>query len=389
MTIENEIQSLVPEITEWRHQLHSWPETAFEEVKTSDFIAEKLISFGLTVHRGMARTGVVGTLESNPKGCDAIGLRADMDALHIQEENEIEYRSTNPGKMHACGHDGHTAMLLGAAKLLSQKPDFKGTVHFIFQPAEEKEAGGRAMVEDGLFEKYPVKSVFGIHNFPVLPLGFFATKPGPLMAATDGFELMLKGGGGHTAMPHLAKDAILAGSHMVSQIQSIVSRDIDPGEAAVITVTDFHAGNYTNIIPDEVTIRGITRLFQPHVQQTIKTRLREIIEGIATSMGIDCDFNYFTRYPAVVNSPAETEAALRAASEVVGSDRVLTEFPPIMGSEDFSFMLQKKPGTFIGLGFGVPEKGGMLHQSTYDFNDELIPLGVAYWQRLVKNLLPV
>ncbi|MFH2132399.1 MAG: M20 aminoacylase family protein [bacterium] len=385
MNTNQKIKELIPELTAWRHKLHAWPETAFEEVRTAEFVAQKLASFGLKVETGIAGTGVVGTLERGSSGKPAIGLRADMDALDIQEEGDLPYRSENPGKMHACGHDGHTTMLLGAARLLSESDDFNGTVHFIFQPAEENEGGGGAMVREGLFKRFPVKAVFGLHNFPILPLGVFAICDGPMMAAFDIFDIHLKGTGGHAAMPQLGRDPIVAAAHLISQFQSIVSRNLDPVQASVISVTQIHGGTTYNIIPEDVVLTGTTRHFQAHIQDTIQTRMGEIIDGVSKSMGVTIDFSYERRYPAVVNSSDETRAAIDAAKQTAGSDKVMTNMPPVMGSEDFAFMLQEKPGAYIAVGAGEPKAGGMLHQSRYDFNDALLPVGVAYWQTLVKN----
>jgi len=389
MKLDPKIEELLPELTTWRHQLHAWPETAFEEQRTSAFVAEKLASFGLEVETGIAKTGVVGTLRKGRSDNQAIALRADMDGLDIQEENDLPYRSKNPGKMHACGHDGHTTMLLGAAKLLSQSNDINGTVHFIFQPAEENEGGAGVMVKERLFKKFPVSAVFGLHNFPRLPLGYFAIAKGPMMAAFDIFDIRIHGRGGHAAMPQQSRDPIVAASYMISQFQSIVSRNLDPIEGSVVSVTQINGGTAYNIIPDDVHLRGTTRHFQPQIQDAIEARMREIIEGISRSMGVTVEFSYERRYPAVVNTQDETQAAIRAAKGVAGNEEVITNLPPVMGSEDFAFMLQEVPGAYIGLGAGEPRDKGMLHQSRYDFNDDLLPMGVNYWQRLVRDLLPV
>lgn len=389
MAIDQTLKKRIPELKEWRHQIHSYPETAFEETRTAAFVAEKLASFGLKVKTGIARTGVVGTLKKGNAETPAIALRADMDALDIEEENELPYRSTNPGKMHACGHDGHTTMLLGAARQLSESNGFDGTVHFIFQPAEENEGGGGLMVKEGLFKQFPVKAVFGMHNFPMLPFGHFAITEGPMMAAFDIFDIHIKGKGSHAAMPQHSRDPIVAASYLINQLQSIVSRNLQPIEGSVITVTQIHGGTAYNIIPDDVHLKGTTRHFQPHIQDTIETRMHEIVKGVSTAMDVSIELTYERRYPATVNSPEETARALDAARAVVGNGRVIDNFPPVMGSEDFAFMLQEKPGAYIGLGAGEPREGGMLHQSRYDFNDELLPLGIHYWETLVKNLLPV
>lgn len=383
------IKTLLPELTEWRHQLHSWPETAFEETRTAAFVAEKLESFGLDVHTGIAKTGVVGTLKKGTSEAPAIALRADMDALNITEENDLPYRSQNPGKMHACGHDGHTTMLLGAAQLLAESDAFDGTVHFIFQPAEENEGGASVMVREGLFKQFPVRSVFGMHNFPVLPMGHFAITRGPMMAAFDIFDIHIKGKGSHAAMPQQSRDPIAAAAYLVNQLQSIVSRNLTPIEGSVISVTQINGGTSYNIIPNDVHLRGTTRHFQPHIQDTIEMRMNEVVDGVSRAMGVQAELVYERRYPATVNTEAETDAAVEAARMVAGRDQVSDNFPPVMGSEDFAFMLQEKPGAYIGLGAGEPQEGGMLHQSRYDFNDSLLPLGISYWETLVKNLLPI
>jgi amidohydrolase len=381
------LEKLVPEMTAWRHHLHAHPETAFEEKETAAFVAEKLRSFGCGVAAGIGRTGVVGTIRRGT-GDGSIGLRADMDALDIMEENDLPYKSKNPGKMHACGHDGHTAMLLGAAKYLSEHGRFSGTVHVIFQPAEENEGGGRAMVEDGLFTRFPMRAVYGLHAFPVLPAGYFAVRAGPIMAAFDIFDISISGAGGHAAMPHFTKDPVVAAAHMITMFQSIVARNVDPVESAVVSVTDLHGGATYNVIPESVRLRGTTRHFQPHVQDLVENRLKEIAHGVAQSFGVRADVTYERRYPAVVNTPAETGEAVRAAAAVVGDDKVLTGIPPVMGSEDFAFMLRERPGCYMAIGAGTPRPNGMPHRPGFDFNDGILSLGAKYWSRLAESLLP-
>lgn len=388
MPIDRKILDMIPEVTKWRHELHACPETAFEEKWTSGFVAEKLLSFGIDVHTGLAETGVVGTLTRGDAGSGTIGLRADMDALDIHEENRFSYRSRNDGKMHACGHDGHMAMLLGAAEVLTREASFEGTIHFIFQPAEENEGGGGKMVEEGLFKRFPVDSVFGMHSFPTMPAGWFATREGPFMAAFDVFEIHIKGTGGHAAMPQNTADPILASSHIISQLQGIVSRNLAPIDSGVLSVTSIHGGSTFNIIPEEVKLLGTARHFQPAVQKLIENGIKRVVKGVSTSSGVNAELKYDRRYPAVVNSPAETAAALKAAVMVGGADRVMKNVPPIMGSEDFAFMLQQRPGCYIGLGAGDPRPGGRPHQSKYDFNDDILPNGISYWHNLAKILLP-
>jgi amidohydrolase len=388
MQINEQIIQIVPVMTEWRHFLHAHPETAFEELQTSEYIASTLASCGIGVHRGLGKTGVVGTLRKGDAFGRAIGLRADIDALDISEENTSPYKSVYDGKMHACGHDGHTAMLLGAAKYLSKSGAFNGTIHFIFQPGEENEGGGKTMVEDGLFDLFPCDAVYGMHNFPMLPLGCFALRPGPMMAAYDVFNIQIKGVGGHAAMPHLMKDPMLTASYMIGMFQSIISRNVNPIESAVLSVTKLNAGTNYNIIPNVVTLQGTTRHFQPYIQDMIEVRMKEMVAGISMSMGVNAEIRYERRYPATVNSEEETGHAIRAASHVVGEENVIKDLPPLLGSEDFAFMLAKRPGAYIGIGYGEPRKNGMLHQPEYDFNDALLPIGAAYWANLVEMLLP-
>ncbi len=385
MKIRKDIEALHSEMTEWRRHLHAHPETAFEEHETAAFISEKLTTFGLEVHTGMAETGVVATLTRGSG--EAIGLRSDIDALNMEEQNDFDHASKNRGKMHACGHDGHTAMLLGAAKYLSEKGRFNGTIHFIFQPAEEGDAGGRVMVEEGLFDTFPVNSVYGLHNFPLLPVGTFAIRKGPMMASYDTFDINIKGVGGHAAMPHMCKDPVLGGAQLVNLLQSIASRNINPTESCVVSVTEFHGGTAYNVIPEEVILRGCTRSFAEPVQAALEDRMKEISAGLATSMDLKLDVAYRRLYPPTVNSEAESDLAIAAAAAVSGDDKVITTLPPIMGSEDFAFMLQEKPGAYMGIGAGTPRENGMLHQPGYDFNDEILPLGTAYWVTLAEKIL--
>ncbi len=389
MNLKEEIKKLTPQLIEWRHTLHTIPETAFCEEKTSDFIAAKLKEFGVEVYRNVAKTGIVGVLKNGDNSADhSIALRADMDALDLNEENDIEYRSGTPGKMHACGHDGHMTMLLGAAKLLSMHKSFKGTAYLIFQPAEENEGGGGLMVREGLFERFPVKAVFGMHNFPTIPAGNFGICEGPMMAAYDVFDIAITGVGGHAAMPHLAKDPIITATTIVNQLQTIVSRNSNPFDSAVLSVTDIHGGTAYNIIPDTVILRGTTRHFRKKVQETLKIRINKIVEGVCAAMDTKAEIRYEERYPTLVNTPAETSIAIRTASQLVGVDRVNPGLNPIMGSEDFAFMLKKVPGAYIGIGSGRSDQVSNLHQSNYDFNDDILPLGVEYWVSLVNNLIP-
>jgi len=388
MAINKKIEAMHQELTNWRHELHSRPETAFTEVETSAFVAEKLRSFGLDVHCGLGGTGVVATLKRGEGDRGAIGLRSDMDALDITEATGLPYASRNEGKMHACGHDGHMTMLLGAAKYLAENDTFRGTVHFIFQPAEENEGGAGRMVREGLFEKFPVRSVFGLHNIPVLPEGKFAICKGPMMAAYDVFDIKITGKGGHAATPQNVKDPIVASAYLINLLQSIVSRDVNPIQAALISVTEIHGGTSYNIIPDRVTLRGTTRHFLPRIQDTVEARMGEICAGLSRSLGVSADMVYDRRYPPVVNSDRETNEAIKAATLVAGSNMVNADKTPDMTSEDFAFMLQKRPGAYMGIGAGHPREKGMLHQAHYDFNDRILPIGASYWAALVETVLP-
>ncbi len=390
MPIVNRIADIHDQMTAWRRDLHAHPETAFEERRTSDLVAEKLAEFGLEVHRGLAGTGVVATLEGRGAGAGAgraIGLRADMDALHIAEANDFAHRSTHDGRMHACGHDGHTAMLLGAAKYLAETRNFAGTVRFIFQPAEENEGGGRVMVEEGLFERFPVDAVYGMHNWPGMEVGEFAVRPGPMMAAFDVFEMTVRGQGTHAAMPHLGVDPVVAASEIVGALQTIASRATDPLEAVVVSVTQLHAGDTWNVIPEEVSIRGTARAFRDEVQDAIEPAIRRIGEGICAAHGAELEMRYERRYPATVNCEAEAEIAARAAAEVAGPAKVDRDPTPCMGAEDFAFMLGERPGAYMWIGNGPGEGGCILHNPNYDFNDEILPLGASYWARLVETTL--
>jgi len=383
----NRIAEFHDEMTAWRRDLHAHPETAFQEHRTADFVARRLEEFGIEVHRGLAGTGVVGTLRAG-KGTRAIGLRADMDALDLEEKNTFAHASRHRGKMHACGHDGHTAMLLGAAKYLAETRNFDGVVHFIFQPAEENEGGGRVMVEQGLFEKFPVEAVYGMHNKPGLAVGKFGIRPGPMMAAYDVFEIAIRGKGTHGAMPHLGIDPVVAAAQIVLALQTVVSRNTDPLDAAVISVTQVHGGDTWNVIPDDVVLRGTTRSFKPEVQAAIEPAIRRIADGVCRALGATMTLRYERRYPPLVNDAAAAQHAARVAAEVVGNDNVDTNYEPTMGGEDFAFMLQAKPGAYIFIGNGSGEGGCTLHNPHYDFNDAILPLGASYWARLVERSLP-
>jgi hippurate hydrolase len=387
MAIINRIAGFHKEMTEWRRELHKHPETAYEEVWTSNFVAERLESFGIKVHRGLAETGVVGVLKGNGGGDQKIALRADMDALDLTENNDFEHKSLNPGKMHGCGHDGHTTMLLGAAKYLAETRNFDGIVYFIFQPAEETEGGGRRMVEEGLFEKFPAESVWGMHNWPGMPVGTFAARSGPMMAAYDMFEIDVTGVGGHGAMPHLGVDPVLVASQIVVALQSIASRNINPMESVVVSVTQIHGGDAYNVIPQMVQLAGTCRAFSPKVHDRIEPRMRQICESIAEAFGATAELRYEKRYPPTINSVDETEIAAAVAADISGVDFVIRDPEPSMGAEDFAFMLQEKPGSYVWIGNGPAGQGEQLHNQGYDFNDEALPIGASYWSRLVETQL--
>lgn len=384
-----EIAAFHEDMTSWRHHLHAHPETAFEEHATAAFVAERLSSFGLTVHQGLAGTGVVGSLVSEHGEGGAIALRADMDALPISEASNFPHRSRHPGTMHACGHDGHTTMLLGAARYLAATRRFRGTVHFIFQPAEEAEGGGRVMVEQGLFARFPVDAVYGLHNWPGLPVGRFAVRPGPMMASFDTFEIVLTGRGTHGAMPHLGTDSIVAGAALVQALQTIVSRTIDPLDAAVVSVTRFRAGDTWNVIPETAVLAGTTRALRDEVRDQIEAGVRRVAASIAAAHGVTAAVCYQRRYPATINNPAEAARAAEAAASVVGGDHVDRDPLPSMGAEDFAFMLQQRPGCYAWIGNGPADGNRTLHSPYYDFNDAILPLGASYWARLVELTLPV
>jgi amidohydrolase len=390
MNILPEIAALAGEMSDWRHHIHAHPETAFEELATAAFVADKLRSFGLEVHTGLARTGVVGVLRGdNGKHpvAEAIGLRADLDALHIQERSGVPYASRHDGRMHACGHDGHTTMLLGAAQAMARRKAVAGTVYFIFQPAEENEGGGRVMVEEGLFERFPMRAVYGMHNWPGMPAGTFAMRAGPLMGAYDIFEIVATGKGAHAAMAYAGKDPMLFAAQAINALQTIVSRNLHPQDAGVVSVTQVHGGDTWNVIPQEVVLRGTVRTFKRDVQDLIEERLRGIVAGVAATFEMSATVRYERRYPALVNSAAETEYAIAAAAAVVGSERVDTDPTPEMGSEDFAFMLQAKPGCYVWLGAGRGANTANIHSPQYDFNDDVLPIGASYWVTLAEQQL--
>ena len=388
MTVIKEIKLLHDEMTEWRRDIHQHPELKFEENRTSDLVAAKLEEFGIEIHRGLAKTGVVGTIR-NGDG-PSIGLRADMDALPLEEKNTFKHASSNPGKMHACGHDGHTAMLLGAAKHLAASKNFKGTVNLIFQPAEEGGGGGELMIKEGLFEMFPVDSVYGLHNWPGMPAGTFGVGSGPIMAAADMFDLTINGHGGHAALPDQCIDPIVVASQVVSALQTITSRNTHPVDSVVITVTQIHAGDAYNVIPDSVQMHGTVRTFQTETRDKIPSSMLRVAEGVCAAYGTTCELNYMSGYPTTINSVPETEISAKAVVDLLGEDKIILNPTPSMGAEDFSYMLEARPGCYVwlGIGPGKGEAGCMLHSSRYDFNDDVLPTGASYWVKLVENELP-
>lgn len=375
----------------WRHHIHKHPELSFKEEMTSDYIASVLESHNIEMHRGLAVTGIVATIHGTKKG-KAIGLRADMDALPIQEKNEFNHKSVHDGKMHACGHDGHSTMLLGAAVYLKEHNNFAGTVHCIFQPAEEGGGGGRVMVEEGIFEKFPCDAVYGMHNWPGLAEGQFAVHDTAVMAANETLKISIKGKGGHAAMPDQCIDPIMIGSQVVTALQSVVSRTVAPLDAAVISITMVDAGFVSNVIPNEMNLTGSLRYFKTEVGDEVKNKIESIAKGISESMGATATFSSTPNYPATVNTPKHAQLCAQAAEKVVGKKNVLRNEKPSMGSEDFSFLLNASEGAYIWIGNGLvpedsPEGGCMLHNTQYDFNDEILPVGSSYWVELVRYLL--
>ncbi|WP_159586077.1 M20 aminoacylase family protein [Chelativorans xinjiangense] len=386
MPIVNRSAELHDEITAWRRELHRKPEILFDVHETASFVRAKLEAFGCDeVVTGLGRTGVVGIIRGSRGAGPTIGLRADMDALPIEEETGAPYRSTVPGRMHACGHDGHTSMLLGAAKYLAETRNFAGTVAVIFQPAEEGGGGGREMVKDGMMERFGIERVFGMHNLPGLPVGHFAIRSGPIMAATAEFVIEVQGKGGHAAMPHKTVDSIVVAGQMIGALQTIAARSADPLESVVVSVTKIHGGDSHNIIPDRVRMEGTVRTLKKEMNALAEERLRALCTGIAGAHGASVTVAYQSNYPVTFNHAEETEFAVQVAREVAGDSNVDTGIAPLMGGEDFSYMLEARPGAFIFVGNG---DGAYLHNPRYDFNDEAIPYGVSYWVRLAETALP-
>jgi hippurate hydrolase len=387
MPIVDRVADLQPDIQAWRRDIHQHPELLYDVHRTAALVADRLREFGCDeVVTGLGQTGVVGVIKGNQpagEGLKSIGLRADMDALPIDEQTNLPYRSTNSGKMHACGHDGHTAMLLGAARYLAETRNFAGDAVVIFQPAEEGGAGGAAMVKDGLMERFGIEQVYGMHNTPGVPIGSFAIRQGPIMAATDAVDIKIEGLGGHAARPHKCIDSVLVGAQLITALQSIVARSVDPLESAVISICEFHAGNTRNVIPQTATLRGTIRTLSPVVRKLVEKRVREVVVGVSQITGAKIDLNYTNNYPVTYNHAAQTEVARRIAGQVAGEAKVY-EMPAQMGGEDFAYMLEARPGAFIFCGNG--DSAG-LHHPAYNFNDEAIVYGTSYWVKLVEESL--
>ncbi|MGQ7791966.1 M20 aminoacylase family protein [Faunimonas sp. B44] len=387
MPVSNSIADRADEIAQWRRDYHRHPELLYDVHRTAADVAAKLRAFGCDeVVEGLGRTGVVGVIRGRSSGSGrVVGLRADMDALPISEESGKPWASEIAGKMHACGHDGHTAMLLGAARHLAETRNFAGTAVVIFQPAEEGGGGGRAMIEDGLVERFGIGEFYGMHNMPGLPVGHFAIRPGAMMASADHFTITIEGRGGHAAKPHATVDPVLVGAHMVQALQSVVSRNVDPLKSAVVSVTTFHAGDAFNVIASRASITGTARALEPVVRDLVERRMSEIVQNVAAAFGASAQFTYLRNYPVTVNDPGATEHAAEAARAVAGGLAVDAAHPPMMGGEDFSFMLEKRPGAMIFIGNG--DSAG-LHHPAYDFNDAAIPYGASYWVAIVESRLP-
>ena len=391
MTSIQQASQLHKQMIAWRHWLHQHPELSFEELLTSDYIASVLEEYDIEMHRGLAETGIVATIHGNRKG-GSIGLRADMDALPIQELNVFAHKSVHDGKMHACGHDGHSTMLLGAAVYLKQNNDFAGTVYCIFQPAEEGDGGGKMMIEQGLLELFPCDSVYGMHNWPGLAAGKFAVHDRAVMAAVDSIHITIKGKGGHAAMPDQVIDPILTGSHVITTLQSVVSRNVSPLQSAVISITIVEAGSISNVIPNQMKITGTLRYFDPEIGEMVKARMQSVVENTCKAMGATGILEIVDGYPATINTPKHAQICADAAAKIVGAENVLRDSPPSMGAEDFSFILNASEGAYIWIGNGeVPKKelagGCMLHNTQYDFNDAVSADGASYWIQLVKDIL--
>ena len=388
MIVSNSINQMFEEMKAWRQELHSIPEIGLEEYETSKYIKSKLSEFNIEFKDGYANTGIVARVKGSQGESDkSIGLRADFDALPMPEKNEFEHKSTNEGMMHACGHDGHTSMLLGAAKYLSENNDFDGSVYFIFQPGEEGFAGGQKMIQDGMFDDFKIDEVYALHNWPELPIGSIGVNSGPMMAAVDEFDIVVKGRGGHAAIPQLAIDPVVIASQIVLAVQTIVSRSTDPVDKALISITKINGGTAYNVIDDSVKLGGTIRTFKPETRSFFEKKLKEISSGIAKANGAEAevDFHLTNKYPPTINSKKESVFAANVAKKVFGDSQVDTDINPSMGGEDFSYLLEKKPGAYLYIGQGDDNHKAHLHTTKYDFNDNLLPVGVNYWVELVKE----
>lgn len=388
MPVHNRIAAFHAEMTSWRRDFHAHPELAFQEERTSRIVAEKLKSFGVDeVHTGIAKTGVVGVIRGVRPGQRAIGLRADMDALPIHEETGLPHASTRPGVMHACGHDGHTAMLLGAAKYLAETRNFAGTVYVIFQPAEEMLGGAKVMIDEGLFERFPIAHVFALHNWPRAPFGLFLWRNGPVMAAVAGIDILIRGKGAHGAMPNLGVDPVLAAAHVITALQGIVSRNLEPTDAGVVSITWLEGGDAHNVIPETVRLRGTARWFTPETGELIERRVAETAQHVAAAFGATAEVTFERAYPATVNDPHATTLAREAAVAVQGEAQVMEAPRPSMGGEDFAFMLEKVPGSYLLLGTARTDDDPVVHHPKYDFNDEALPIGASWYASLAERIL--
>ncbi|PWC36421.1 M20 aminoacylase family protein [Azospirillum sp. TSO35-2] len=390
MPINNRIAAFQDDMTAWRRDIHAHPELGFEEDRTAGIVAAKLEEFGITVHRGLGKTGVVGTLTGLGTGSGrTIGLRADMDALPMPEANDFDHASRHAGKMHACGHDGHTTMLLGAARYLAETRNFDGTVHFIFQPAEEGLGGARRMIEDGLFQRFDCEQIYGLHNWPELPAGKIAVHPGPVMAAANQFEIHVTGHGAHAAMPHRSIDPVLVSAHIITAAQSLVSRGTDPADSAVVSITVVEAGTAANVIPDSARMLGTMRTFSEENHRRIQEQFARLVSSVAEGLGAKAELRFRPGYPATVNSEPEARIAATAAARVVGEENVVWAPAPTMAAEDFGYMLKERPGAYIWIGHGGHRGPSCrLHNPHYDFNDAILTTGASYWASLVETVLP-
>jgi len=386
------IRAFHKELTDIRQDIHAHPELGFSEQRTSDLVASKLQGWGIEVHRGLAKTGLVAVVKGGKSSSGrSVGLRADMDCLPMHELGNMSYKSVNPGCMHACGHDGHTAMLLGTARYLAETRRFDGTAYLIFQPAEEGGGGGRVMIEDGLFERFPANEVYALHNWPSLPPGKIAVRPGPVMASTDDFQVSVRGKGGHGAMPHQSIDPVVVVAHVITAVQTIASRNVSPVDSVVVSVCSMQTSQLgaNNVIPDAVSLCGTIRSFRPETRDLAEKRFKEIVAGVANAMGASVQIDYHRNYPPTINTEREAKFAAQVGTRIFGAENVVTDADPTMGGEDFSYMLQVRPGAYVFLGQGGGPMSCFLHNPNYDFNDDVIPMGAGYLAALVEESMPL